>query len=149
MTHDASLARLHNTEEIRQLTARYCWALDTLDRDLLATVFTADATAHLGRGTQTGFDEIWLCIHDVLSVLDLSQHVIGSQLIDVDSAGSRGTSRCYFNAQHVRKTAAGGSQFIVAGRYEDDLVRTPDGWRIAHRTLTVMWTSGNPAVIAP
>ncbi len=149
MTNEAQLDHLHSHDEIRQLAARYCWALDTLDRDLLALVFTPDATAHLGRGAQTGVEEIWGTIHSVLSTLDLSQHVVGSQLIDLDDDGNRGSSRCYFNAQHIRKSAEAGSQFIVAGRYEDNVVRTPDGWRIAHRTLTVMWTSGNPAVITP
>jgi len=26
-------------------------------------------------------------------------------------------------------------------------VRTSHGWRIAHRKLTMLWTTGNPAVI--
>jgi hypothetical protein len=36
---------------------------------------------------------------------------------------------------------------VVAGRYEDRLVRTADGWRIAHRELITMWTAGNLAVV--
>ena len=35
----------------------------------------------------------------------------------------------------------------MAGVYDDELRRTADGWRIVHRTLTVTWTDGNPAVI--
>jgi hypothetical protein len=46
----------------------------------------------------------------------------------------------------VRKAAEGDPNFIIAGRYEDELARTPDGWRIVFRKLTVMWTSGNPGV---
>ena len=30
---------------IRQLAARFCWALDTLDREMLAAVFTSEPTA--------------------------------------------------------------------------------------------------------
>ena len=35
----------------------------------------------------------------------------------------------------------------MAGVYEDELARTADGWRIIHRTLTIHWTDGNPAVV--
>ncbi|CAB4875913.1 unannotated protein [freshwater metagenome] len=136
-------------DDIRQLAARYCWALDTLDRALLADVFTADATASLGRGTQHGFDEIWSWIHGVLAHLDTSQHLIGSQLIDLADDGRSATSRCHFTAQHVRRSAGKDTQYIVAGRYDDRLVLADAGWRIEHRTLRVLWTSGNPDVISP
>ena len=62
--------------------------------------------------------------------------------------GDTATSTCYLHAQHVLPGTAGGDQFVFAGRYLDNLVRTADGWRIAERTLEAMWTSGNPAVIA-
>ena len=144
-----ALHRLTSHDEIRQLAARYCWALDTLDRESLARVFTADATASLGRGIQNGFDEIWSLIHGVLAHLDASQHLIGSQLIDLSVDGRSATSRCHFHAQHVRASAGDDTQFIVAGRYDDRLVITDDGWRITHRTLKVIWTRGNPSVISP
>ena len=73
--------------------------------------------------------------------LDVSQHMVSTHQFAVD--GDRATGRCYLHAQHV----AGGGQFVVAGRYEDRYRRTPDGWRIEHRTLTVMWTAGDPAVL--
>jgi hypothetical protein len=40
----------------------------------------------------------------------------------------------------------GGDNFIVGGYYEDRVVRTPDGWRIAHRLMQQTWTEGNPNV---
>jgi hypothetical protein len=46
----------------------------------------------------------------------------------------------------VRAAAEGGDNFIVGGYYEDRVVRTPDGWRIAHRLMQQTWTEGNPAV---
>ncbi|MEI7754275.1 MAG: nuclear transport factor 2 family protein [Actinomycetota bacterium] len=147
MTANDQLDRLQSHDDIRQLIARYCWALDTLDRELFNTVFTPDATARLGRGTQHGPDEMWALIHSVLATLDLSQHLVGSQLIDLHAEGSTATSRCHFHAQHVRASAEGGSQYVIAGRYDDQLVRTSHGWRIAHRKLTMLWTTGNAAVI--
>ena len=63
--------------------------------------------------------------------------------VDGDTAGCR----CYLVGQHVKKGTQGGDNFIMAGVYEDELARTADGWRITHRTLTIHWTDGNPAVV--
>jgi len=57
------------------------------------------------------------------------------------------TSRCYFVAQHTVAGTEGGPNFIVAGRYEDALLRTAAGWRIRRRELSVTWTDGNPKVL--
>lgn len=46
----------------------------------------------------------------------------------------------------MKRSAHGGPNFIVAGRYEDQLVRKAAGWKIARRELVIMWTDGNPAV---
>jgi hypothetical protein len=39
--------------------------------------------------------------------------------------------------------------YVIAGRYEDELVRTADGWRVSFRRLVVVWTDGNLAVVRP
>ncbi|MSW21594.1 MAG: hypothetical protein F2873_11935 [Actinobacteria bacterium] len=40
-----------------------------------------------------------------------------------------------------------GTESTMAGRYDDDLVRTPTGWRISHRRLVATWADGNPRVV--
>jgi hypothetical protein len=129
---------------ITDLTIAYCWALDTHQWDDLDGVFTTDAVALLGTECH-GLDAIKERVSGALSPLDDSQHMVTNHQITVD--GAVGTSRCYLHAQHVRSAAAGGPNFVVAGRYEDRLVRTADGWRIAHRNLITMWTDGNPVVV--
>ena len=78
--------------------------------------------------------------------LDASQHLITNHEIAV--AGDTAECRCYFQAQHVRHAMEDGPHFIVAGTYVDRLSRGPEGWRIDHRTLSVLWAEGNPAVLA-
>ncbi|MEY4373066.1 MAG: hypothetical protein RL219_1835 [Actinomycetota bacterium] len=143
---DPSLQKLVDERSIIDLVGRYCWAIDNLDRPALERVFLPDATAVLGSGELQGRDAIWTRIHGVLSRLDTSQHVLGSHVVEVD--GDTARSRCYFVAQHVRQSAEGGPHYVVAGSYQDDVVRTPDGWRIKHRLLTTIWTEGNPRVFA-
>lgn len=139
------LTALLDERDIVAVVARYCRALDTKDWPLLATVFVPDATADLsGPSELVGLDAIVARIRGALEHLDDSQHLVGNHEVTVD--GDTAAHRCYLQAQHVRHAATGGPNYLVGGRYEDRLVRTAAGWRIAHRTLTVMWTDGNLAV---
>jgi hypothetical protein len=135
---------LIDERDIVQVALRYCRALDTCDWELLDTVFLPDATSRLGTPTvQDGLAAIVDYCRTALAPLALSQHIVANHEVDVD--GDEATHRCYLHAQHV--TAGEAGNFIVAGRYEDRLVRTTSGWRIARRDLTPMWTDGNPSII--
>jgi hypothetical protein len=137
-------------QAIVDLTHTYCWALDSHRWDDLDAVFLPDATAVLGSAAPLqGLGAIKQRIASALGPLDDSQHMVNTHQIHVTA--DTATSRCYLHAQHVRHAAADqgtlGPNFVVAGRYEDRLVRTADGWRIAHRDLITMWTAGNVAVV--
>lgn len=135
---------VHDVQDVIDVTAAYCWAIDGHEWDRLDEVFTPDAEADLGRPL-SGLAAIKERIRGALEPLQASQHLIGTHQVRVD--GDRATSRCYLHAQHVRQIDGEERQYIVAGRYEDELVRTPAGWRITHRVLTKMWTAGDPAVL--
>ncbi len=132
---------------IIDLTVAYCWALDTRDWVALDDVFVPDATAALGRPQVHGAAAIKAMVSAVLTPLDDSQHIVANHQVAVD--GDNATCRCYFHAQHIKRGLLDGDNFIVSGRYEDTLRRTPAGWRITHRDLVVMWTEGNPLVVRP
>lgn len=142
------LARLLDEQRIVDVAVRYCWALDTRNWAGLDTVFAPDATAKLAsRSVLEGLDAIVRRCTAVLSPLDASQHLVSTHQVHLD--GDRATHRCNLHAQHVRAAAEGGPNYVVGGRYEDDLVRTAEGWRIRHRRLVVLWTEGNLAVVQP
>lgn len=131
-------------DDIVQLTIDYCWAIDTGQWDELRSVFTSDASADLGRGGQVGIEEIIGRVSSALWPLDDSQHMVSNHQVSID--GDTATGRCYLQAQHIRHEAVGGPLYMVAGRYEDNYVRTKDGWRISYRKIVNMWTEGNPEV---
>jgi ketosteroid isomerase-like protein len=137
---------LADRQAIVDLTVDYCWALDDRDWDALDRVFTPDATAEL-LADLAGVEAIKARVRRALEPLDDSQHLVATHQVRID--GDRATCRCYLQAQHVRRGVEGGENYIVAGRYEDEMVRTADGWRIARRVLVPMWTEGNPAVVRP
>ena len=144
---DAQL--LVDRQAIVDLTIAYCWALDTKQWDALDDVFLPDATALLATPAPLqGVEAIKERVQRALVPLDDSQHLVANHQVAVD--GDEATCRCYLQARHVRHAAAGadgGPHFIIGGRYEDRMVRTAQGWRIAHRELVSMWREGNPTVI--
>ena len=144
MTAFAVSDSLEDRQAVVDVTIAYCWALDTRDWDALDEVFLADATASLG-SELIGLEAIKERVTDALKPLDHSQHVVSNHQVRVD--GDVATSRCYFVAQHTVAGTEGGPNFIVAGRYEDALLRTAAGWRIRRRELSVTWTDGNPKVL--
>jgi len=129
-------------QDIVDLTIAYTWALDTRQFEDLRQVFAADATAVLRGMACDGIDAIIARISKAISSLAVTQHLVGNQQTRVD--GDRATCRTQLQAQHVRTPADGGNQFIIAGVYEDDLVRAADGWRISHRVMRETWTFGLP-----
>jgi hypothetical protein len=144
-TPEERLRAMQDHHDIVALTHAYCWALDTRQWDDLDKVFTPDATANLGGSTHSNRASIKDRIQRALSPLDDSQHMVATHQISID--GDAATSRCYLHAQHVRHAADGGPNYIIAGRYEDKLRRTSQGWRIEHRDLIMMWTEGNRRVV--
>jgi 3-phenylpropionate/cinnamic acid dioxygenase small subunit len=129
--------------EIVDVTLRYCRALDARDYDALDDVFTPEARADLMEELE-GREAIKVRVRRALEPLDRTQHLVGNHQVEVN--GDRATCSSYLQSQHVRREAEGGPNFIVAGQYEDRLVRTQEGWRIEFRRLLVWWTEGNARV---
>ena len=143
-----ALAMMIDRMAIIELTHRYCWALDSRSWDLLDDVFLPDATADLRSAAPIeGRDAIRDRIRRSIDPLDATQHTVSNHVVEIN--GDTATSRCYLHSQHVRHRAPGGELFVIAGRYEDRLVRTPEGWRITHRRLVEVWQEGNLAVVRP
>ena len=98
------------------------------------SVFAKDATADLHGVHCDGQDAIIARIERPISRLDATQHLVGNHQVHVD--GDTATHRCYLQSQHVKRGTPGGDNFLIGGTYEDRLARTPEGWRITHRTMT-------------
>jgi ketosteroid isomerase-like protein len=142
----AASEQLVDRQAIVDVCTNYALALDSRDWTRLRKCFTADAIANFASFSgNTGYEAIESACRAALEPLIASQHMLGNHWVELD--GDRASSTTYFQAQHVADGVEGGSQYLVAGRYEDAFVRTEAGWRIAHRDLIVMWTSGNPAVL--
>lgn len=141
MNSNHRLQELIDRQDITDVALRYARSLDTKNFDTLIQCFTPDAVY----GERRGHAEIEAIARGALEPLDCTQHITTNFQIQVD--GDSATMECYFHAQHIRQSAVGGAELIIAGTYEDQLVRTQDGWKFQSRLLHVLWRNGNPAVL--
>ncbi len=119
-------------EEIVDLTIRYATAIDSRQYELLSTVFTADADLDYGEvGHWTGAAEITEFMDLAHKGAANTMHRMSNQVVAVDRDAA--TARTYVDALILGPE---GSGVNAIGYYDDEVVRTPDGWRISKRTFT-------------
>jgi hypothetical protein len=127
----SSDALIRDRFAIADLLAQYARGCDTKDLGLVSACFTPDATLDyeaLPTSVRSvrGFVEH---AEQVLSRLQSTQHLLGNIVVNVE--GDRASSLSYVQATAF---AANGQSWTSGGEYADELVRTPDGWRISRRT---------------
>ena len=132
---------------IEQLLNRYCHKLDRGDIEAVIELFSDDAVLipeyeggahHAGREAVRG----WYTHYAATTIAAVRglRHKISTVMIEVD--GDTATAACYLDADSIHKTS--GKRSLVGGRYEDRLVRTPAGWRIAERRIVIDYASTLP-----
>ena len=111
-------------DEILQLAYRYNLAIDRGDAAGWADTFTPDGVFDSGPPAEgRGRDQL---IAFAASVHGL-RHTLANPAIDV--TGDAAAMRAYFVVYQ-------GAAVLGTGTYEDQLVRTPGGWRFAKRVST-------------
>jgi uncharacterized protein (TIGR02246 family) len=135
-------------QAIRVLTARYNQAADAGDLDAYAACFTENGILELpGLATLQGPE----ALKAMIAALGFpTRHMTSDAIIEVD--GDYATQTCAFvlygRARHQNEL-----KIVTTCRYEDQLARTPNGWRftkrIAHadNDLAAMLTEIHPRIL--
>jgi len=131
--------------EIEEVLVRYSTLIDTKQFERLATeVFTSDAIVDYTKapgGIAGSVQEVTAWLTKVLAPFKVLQHMLGN--FDIAIEGDRAHSTCYFHNPMGMPAGDGDvSMFWCGGRYIDELVRTPLGWRIRHRIDEVLYMQG-------
>ncbi len=123
--------------DIMELPARYADALDRLQPERLRQVFTTDAIWEVtdGRFRLVGLDEIMEFMGR--TGVHPGSHILTNMFIESVSTDPRDggplvrlwSRGLYPVGPSDRKDPTG----VFYGSYDDDVVRTDDGWRIRHR----------------
>ena len=134
-----SLAEISDRLEIQQLLVDYSTAIDNRRFDDLDKVFTPDAYIDyraLG-GIDGQFPEVKKWLSEVLPTFPVYAHMLGnfSVRIDGDTASSRVI--CFNPMVLPGDPDRKQDQILFCGLwYDDEFVRTPEGWRMTRRVET-------------
>ncbi|MEI8001664.1 MAG: nuclear transport factor 2 family protein [Actinomycetes bacterium] len=123
----------HDVEELRNLGQRYARAVDDRQLDAVPACFTPDAVIDGIRGTTT-ITEFVAGLRDGAAGSGL--HLLGAPLVTFTAGADVAALDTYAVVHRWSETAA---RTTLGMRYLDDVVRTGDGWRIAHRRTTLLW----------
>jgi hypothetical protein len=117
-------------QDIADVLLRYATGIDRRDWPLFRTVFTDDCQLDYGEvGSWKGVDAITEFMQQAHAMAGHTMHRLTNQVITVD--GDKAQSRTYVDA--LIMLGDNNSGVNAAGFYDDDLVRTADGWRVAGR----------------
>ena len=130
-----SLEEISDRLEIQQLLVDYSTAIDNRRFDDLDAVFAPDAYIDYRAmgGIDGTFGDVKKWLAEVLPNFPAYSHLLGN--FDVKIAGDTATSRTLcFNPMVFGGDA---QQVMFCGLwYDDEFVRTPDGWRMTRRVET-------------
>lgn len=139
MTGDAGL-RLADRAEILAGLAAYCRLADLNRPDEQTAVFTDDCRASYGAGRWIeGRPALTEALRRSLTAYVATSHLLGGTEIEFTGEDSAAV-QTVVHAWHRR--ADGAPDVVLYGRYVDEWVRTPDGWRISVREFRVAGAVG-------
>lgn len=135
---EARIARLEAESQIRQLIARYCFAIDDRDIDAIRALFTDDACVRSADGVMnaSGIEAIIAQYHGRFDVLGAGQHFMHDIRLDFDDTDPDTARGLVSGHAELWRT---GQMMVTALRYDDRYRRTPAGWRIAERTIGFLY----------
>jgi 3-phenylpropionate/cinnamic acid dioxygenase small subunit len=126
-------SRIHG--EVAQVLVRYASGIDGRDWALLRSCFTDDCDVDYGDiGAWHGADEITEWMRVTHEPCGHTLHRITNVVVEPDGP-ERARARAYVDAV-IMVSADGGAHAM--GFYDDELVRTADGWQIARRRYTTV-----------
>jgi len=135
-------------EDIIELINLYGLAMDTQRWDLFDRIFTEDCDADYGATSHwTNLAQFKSDFGSFHELFDATQHVMTNHLVQVE--GDRASSHTYGMWRLIRHGAGDPPVWDGTGYYDDQWVRTGDGWRIAGRVCRVVFWTGNPQVQTP
>lgn len=146
------LQHLLECQAIQQAYIRYCELIDHDKQfDRMTEVFTADTRGEYAQynNVVSGVDTLIASMHHNLgegSNCGSTQHNVNNFRIQVE--GDRARAKCHFYAVHAGRNQYADQIYSMWGEYEDQWLRTPQGWRVAHRIYHVFLTEGPAGIVS-
>jgi len=121
--------------DITDVLLRYATGIDRRDWDTFRTAFTVNCVLDYGEiGSFTGVDAVTEFMDRSHAMAGHTMHRLSNIVITLD--GDRAAARTYVDGLILAPDNVSGVSAV--GIYDDDLVRTDHGWRIARRVFTAV-----------
>jgi 3-phenylpropionate/cinnamic acid dioxygenase small subunit len=121
--------------DITEVLLRYPTGIDRRDWATFRTAFTEDCVLDYGEiGSFSGVDAVTEFMDQSHAMAGHTMHRLSNIVITLD--GDRAAARTYVDGLILAPDNASGVNAV--GIYDDDLIRTDDGWRIARRVFTAV-----------
>jgi hypothetical protein len=142
--------------EIRRLVDAYALAMDQADVAAFARLFVPDGALvvrSLGRERPLGVfsgpgpDGVGMIARLLGELYRATLHHITTHEATID--GDRATGTTYCLAYHIVDDDDGRQLETLGVRYDEEFVRTTEGWRIGVREATRLWSQINPVPNTP
>nr|WP_090343578.1 nuclear transport factor 2 family protein [Mycolicibacterium malmesburyense]CRL74648.1 hypothetical protein CPGR_03239 [Mycolicibacterium malmesburyense] len=122
--------------QIAEVLIRYATGIDFKDWKLFRTCWADEVDIDYGDlGTFTDPDAFTTLMEQIHGGMGQTYHRISNIVVDVNA--ERATARSYVHAVLQAVPDDNGSWIDALGHYDDELVRTSDGWRIVKRTTNI------------
>jgi hypothetical protein len=153
---DANLRLLLDRAAISDTVYAYATGLDRRDWALYRSIFTDQIEMDFAStGIRAGVYDADRWVRDakrLFAGFSATQHTSTNHVHEV--RGNEATCVSNMQAEHFVERmpddglAEGENRWTIGGYYVNELVRTPDGWKLRKVTLNVTWSTGNPEVAA-
>jgi hypothetical protein len=123
---------LEEKDAIRELQAQYCFHFDNAEFDRWLDLWTADGAFDVGRmGRFVGREVLQKFLESIplTNGSPMMKHCMMNSIVAV--TGERATAQSYVVVVRGGDTLG----LSIAGRYEDQLVKTAGGWRFQERKV--------------
>ncbi len=135
----ATVAWLRDREVIKSLYDRYAYGVDSIDMDLVRSVFHPDCVV-VGTMEEGSLDDYLDGLADGLAAYEASMHFKGNQYVELD--GDEAFVETWVLGYHMEAAGSPIDHLVLGLRYQDDLIRVDDDWKIIRRQASRQWHTG-------
>jgi hypothetical protein len=135
----ANIAWLRDRTLIADLYDRYAYGVDSIDMDLVRSVFHPDCVV-IGTVQQGPLDEYLAGIERGLAMYHATMHFKGNQYIALD--GDRAHVETWVVGYHMEAPRSPLEHLKLGLRYKDEVARFGQDWKITRREAVLQWHTG-------
>ena len=133
------LGWLRDRTMIEDLYSRYAYGVDSVDMELVRSVFHPDCTV-VGTMEEGTLDDYLEGLEEGLLMYHATMHFKGNQYVEID--GDSAFVETWVLGHHMEAPGSPIDHLTLGLRYKDDVVRVGDEWKIIRREAALQWHTG-------